>query len=215
MPDRKLEDGKGLWADQIDELARRRAFAAEMGGSENIARQHKAGRLTVRERIESVTDKGSFREIGTLAGTGEYDDDLKLKKLTPATYVAGTARIEGRPVAIGGEDFTVRGGTSFGAQRRKGGQGGYIEDLAHHYKMPLINLIDGAGGSVTSAKRRGFVVFPGVDGFERSVGLLGEVPVISAVLGTAAGGPAGAGAVASRWAASAASGRRGAASSGS
>ena len=191
MPDRKLEDGKGLWADQIDELARRRAFAAEMGGPENIARQHKAGRLTVRERIESVTDKGSFREIGTLAGTGEYDDDLKLKKLTPATYVAGTARIEGRPVAIGGEDFTVRGGTSFGAQRRKGGQGGYIEDLAHHYKMPLINLIDGAGGSVTSAKRRGFVVFPGVDGFERSVGLLGEVPVISAVLGTAAGGPAG------------------------
>ena len=118
------------------------------------------GRLTVRERIERITDTGSFREVGTLAGTGEYDEALKLKKVTPATYVAGTARIDGRPVAIGGEDFTVRGGTSFGAQRRKGGQGGYIEDLAHHYKMPLINLIDGAGGTVTSAKRRGFVVFP-------------------------------------------------------
>lgn len=191
MPDRELEKGKGFWAEQIGELGRRREFTAEMGGPENIAKQHKAGRLTVRERIERITDTGSFREVGTLAGTGEYDDALKLKNVTPATYVAGTARVDGRPVAIGGEDFTVRGGTSFGAQRRKGGQGGYIEDLAHHYKMPLINLIDGAGGTVTSAKRRGFVTFPGVDGFERSVELLGEVPVASAVLGTAAGGPAG------------------------
>ena len=191
MADREKEDGNGFWAKQLDELDRRRDFAREMGGPDNIARQHKAGRLTVRERIDRITDQGSFREIGSLAGTGEYDDNLKLTKLTPATYVAGTARINGRPVAIGGEDFTVRGGTSFGAQRRKGGQGGYIEDLAHHYKMPLVNLIDGAGGSVTSAKRRGFVTFPGIDGFERSVELLGEVPVASAVLGTAAGGPAG------------------------
>jgi acetyl-CoA carboxylase carboxyltransferase component len=162
-----------------------------MGGADNVARQHAAGRLTVRERIERVCDEGSFREIGTLAGTGKYDRNLELTHVTPATYVAGTARIDGRPVAIGGEDFTVRGGTTFGAQRRKGGQGGYIEDLAHHYKIPLVNLIDGAGGTVTSAKRRGYVVFPGVDGFERSVELLGEVPVASAVLGTAAGGPAG------------------------
>ncbi len=180
-----------FWSTQIDELGRRRQFAKGMGGPDNIARQHDAGRLTVRERIDRITDQGSFREVGTLAGSGEYDQDLKLKNVTPATYVAGTARIDGRPVAIGGEDFTVRGGTSFGAQRRKGGQGGYIEDLAHHYKIPLVNLIDGAGGTVTSAKRRGFVTFPGIDGFERSVELLGEVPVASAVLGTAAGGPAG------------------------
>ena len=184
-------DEAGYWAGQIDELEQRRRFAKEMGGPDNIARQHGAGRLTVRERIARITDADTFREVGTLAGTGEYTDDLELKKLTPATYVAGTAKIDGRPVAIGGEDFTVRGGTSFGAQRRKGGQGGFIEDLAHHYKMPLVNLIDGAGGTVTSAKRRGFVTFPGTDGFERSVELLGEVPVASAVLGTAAGGPAG------------------------
>jgi methylmalonyl-CoA decarboxylase subunit alpha len=178
-------------ADQIAELQLRREFAAQMGGSANVARQHDAGRLTIRERIERLSDANSFREIGTLAGSGQYDANLKLEKVTPATYVAGSARIDGRPVAIGGEDFTVRGGTSFSAARRKGGQGGYIEDLAHHYKLPLVNLIDGAGGSVTSAERRGYVSFPGVDGFERSVQLLGEVPVVSAVLGTAAGGPAG------------------------
>ncbi len=191
MSDRELEDEGGYWPEQIAELEKRRADAAEMGGEANIERQHGAGRLTIRERIDALTDAGSFREVGSIAGTGEYDENLKLKKLTPATYVAGSARINGRPVAIGGEDFTVRGGTSFGAMRRKGGQGGYIEDLAHHYKMPLVNLIDGAGGTVTSAKRRGYVVFPGVDGFERSVELLGEVPVVSAVMGTAAGGPAG------------------------
>jgi methylmalonyl-CoA decarboxylase subunit alpha len=191
VPDRELEDKPRFWAEKISELEKRRGHAAEMGGPENIARQHDNGRLTIRERIAGLSDAESFREVGTLAGTGEYDENLKLISVTPATYVAGSARINGRPVAIGGEDFTVRGGTSFGAQRRKGGQGGYIEDLAHHYKMPLVNLIDGAGGSVTSAKRRGFVVFPGVDGFERSVELLGEVPVVSAVLGTAAGGPAG------------------------
>lgn len=191
MPDRKLDKTPQARAAQLAELERRRAFAAEMGGPDNIARQHAAGRLTVRERIARITDPESFREIGSIAGTGTYNAALELEKLTPATYVAGTARIDGRSVAIGGEDFTVRGGTSFGAQRRKGGQGGYIEDLAHHYKMPLVNLVDGAGGTVTSAKRRGFAVFPGVDGFERSVELLGEVPVASAVLGTAAGGPAG------------------------
>jgi methylmalonyl-CoA decarboxylase subunit alpha len=191
VSDRELEDKPGFWVEKINELEKRRGHAAEMGGPDNIARQHNANRLTIRERISELTDAKSFREVGTLAGTGEYDENMNLISVTPATYVAGSARINGRPVAIGGEDFTVRGGTSFGAQRRKGGQGGYIEDLAHHYKMPLVNLIDGAGGSVTSAKRRGFVVFPGVDGFERSVELLGEVPVVSAVLGTAAGGPAG------------------------
>jgi acetyl-CoA carboxylase carboxyltransferase component len=191
VSDRELEGEGGYWPEQIAELEKRRADATEMGGAANIERQHGAGRLTIRERIDALTDAGSFREVGSIAGTGEYDENLKLKKLTPATYVAGSARINGRPVAIGGEDFTVRGGTSFGAMRRKGGQGGYIEDLAHHYKIPLVNLIDGAGGTVTSAKRRGYVVFPGVDGFERSVELLGEVPVVSAVMGTAAGGPAG------------------------
>ncbi len=175
----------------IEELEFRRRAALAMGGPEAVARQHAGGRLTVRERIARLTDAGSFREVGTLAGTGEYDRDQRLLAVKPAPYVAGLARVEGRAVAIGGEDFTVRGGTSFGALRRKGGQGGFIEDLAHHYKIPLINLIDGAGGTVTSAKRRGYTVFPGVDGFERSVELLGEVPVVCAVLGTAAGGPAG------------------------
>ena len=175
----------------LEELQFRREQALRQGGPEAVERQHKAGKLTVRERLGLIVDEQSFREIGTLTGAGHYDADNRLESVTPAPYVGGLASIGGRPVAIGGEDFTVRGGTTFGSARRKGGQGGLIEDVAFHYMVPLVNLIDGAGGSVTSIERRGHSVLPGVHGFERSAELLGRVPVASAVLGTAAGGPAG------------------------
>ena len=68
----------------------------------------------------------------------------------------GIGRIDGRPVAIGGEDYTIKGGTGFGCDRRKGGQGGFIEDLACQYRIPLVNLIDGIGGTVNTAKRKGY-----------------------------------------------------------
>lgn len=185
------------WAAQLDELAARRRFAAGLGGPEAVAKHHAQGRLTIRERIAGVVDEGSFQEVGRLTGQGRYEG-AHLNSLTPAPYVMGMARIDGRPVAIGGEDFTVRGGTSWSGDRKKGGQGGFVEDLAHQYRIPLVNLIDGAGGSVTSIQRRGHSVFPGVHGFERSVQLLGEVPVVCAVMGTAAGGPAGR-AILSHW----------------
>ncbi|MCM2561656.1 propionyl-CoA carboxylase [Lutimaribacter sp. EGI FJ00015] len=176
------------WKPEVDEIAQRSAWAEEMGGAEGIARQEARGRQTIRDRISALVDPGSFREVGKLAGTGEYVDG-KPVGVTPSSYVMGLARIDGRDVALGGEDFTVRGGTGSTA-RRKGGQGGFVEDLAHEYRIPLINLIDGAGGSVTSLKRRGYAPMPGTDDFGRSVELLGEVPVITSVMGTAAGGPA-------------------------
>src|SRR6185503_14856010 len=185
------------WQPEADELALRRGFAQGLGGEEAIAKHHTQGRLTVRERVAGLCDAGSFQEVGQLTGKGTYVDG-KLQKVAPAPYVMGLAKIDGRPVAVGGEDFTVRGGTSWGSDRRKGGQGGFVEDLAHEYRIPLVNLIDGAGGTVTSAVRRGYTVFPGVHGFERSVELMGEVPVVSAVMGTAAGGPAGR-AILSHW----------------
>ncbi len=179
------------WQKESDELEARRSWSRKMGGSENVERQHGQGRFTIRERVDALVDSGSFTEVGSLTGRGEYDEAGNLISVQPAPYVMGIARINGRPVAIGGEDFTVRGGSSPGTHRRKGGQGGFIEDLASTYLIPLINLADGAGGSVRGAEKRGYTVFPGVNSFGRSVQLLGEVPVISAVLGTAAGGPAG------------------------
>jgi acetyl-CoA carboxylase carboxyltransferase component len=187
--ERGAGDDEG-WGPELEELALRRAQAEALGGEAAVAKHRAQGRLTVRERIGGLVDAGSFQEVGRLTGQGKYEGD-KLVGVTPAPYVMGLARIDGRAVAVGGEDFTIRGGTSWSGERKKGGQGGFVEDLAHHYRIPLVNLIDGAGGSVASIRRRGYAVFPGVHGFERSVELLGEVPVVCAVLGTAAGGPAG------------------------
>ncbi|MGQ0751088.1 MAG: acyl-CoA carboxylase subunit beta [Betaproteobacteria bacterium] len=179
------------WRAEIEEVHRRRSLAEACGGAEAVAKHHAAGKLTVRERIARVLDPGSFREVGQLAGRASYDKSGSLVGFEPAPYVMGIGRIDDRPVAIGGEDYTIRAGTSFGADRRKGGQGGFIEDLAYEYRIPLINLIDGTGGTVNTARRKGYTVVPGYgqDGFERSVDLMGIVPVVSAVMGTTAGGP--------------------------
>lgn len=179
------------WRAEAEEIRYRRSLAEACGGEDAVAKHHAAGKLTVRERIAGVLDPHSFQEVGKLAGRGRYDKNGKLIGFEPAAYVMGIGTVDGRPVAIGGEDFTVRGGTSWGSDRRKGGQGGFIEDLAYEYRVPLINLCDGTGGTVNTSKRKGFSVVPGYgqDGFERSVDLMGIVPVVSAVLGTSAGGP--------------------------
>lgn len=187
------------WQEKIDELERRRKWADDLGGEERVGRHHDRGCLTVRERIAGIVDAGSFQEIGKLAGKGRYVDNA-VTKVVPAPYVMGLGKINGRPVTIGGEDYTVRGGIATGNDRRKGGRGGFVEDLAYEYRIPLVNLIDGAGGSVDSIRQRGYSAFPGsgLKGFERSVELLSCVPVVCAVMGTAAGGPA-ARAVLAHW----------------
>ena len=178
------------WKPEVEEIAQRRRWADALGGEQNVARHHASGKLTVRERIAALTDTASFQEVGRLTGQGTYVDG-RVTQVIPMPYVMGLATIDGRPVAVGGEDFTVRGGTGMGDLRRKGGQGGFVEDLAYEYRIPLVNFVDGAGGTATSQKRRGYAVFPGLHGFERSVDLMSRVPVVSAVLGSAAGGPAG------------------------
>jgi methylmalonyl-CoA decarboxylase subunit alpha len=179
------------WRTEIEELHQRRALAEACGGPAAVARHHAAGKLTVRERIAALLDAGTFREVGKLAGRASYDRSGRLTAFEPAPYVMGIGKIDGRAVAVGGEDYTIRAGTGFGSDRRKGGQGGFIEDLAWEYRIPLVNLIDGTGGTVNTAKRKGYTVVPGYgqDGCERSTDLLGIVPVVSAVMGTTAGGP--------------------------
>ena len=125
-----------------------------------------------------------------MAGAPTWEGD-KFKDIVPAPYVMGLAKIKDRWVAIGGEDFTVRGGSSAGLARRKGGQGGFVEDMAREFRIPMINLIDGTGANVASALKSNYKRLPAKSGYERCMQLLGMVPVVSAVLGATAGGPAG------------------------
>ena len=123
-------------------------LAQEHGGREAVAAQHAQGRLAIRERIDALLDAGSFREQGPIAGASELGDDGALRAFTPANYVLGTGRIDGRPCVVGGEDFTQRGGSPSPAGLRKSV---FAEDLCLRLRVPLVRLLQGAGGSVTAA----------------------------------------------------------------
>ena len=174
------------WEPELSELRRREQLAQRMGGEERVARQHSSGRLTVRERIERLLDPGSFHETGALAGAGRYDDDGELTDFTPANMVVGQGRIDGRRVAIQGDDFTVRGGAADAAIWTKNA---YAERLAHDLRIPLVRLVDGTGGggSVKSLEDMGFTYVPPLPGFELVVANLSRVPVVAAALGPVAG----------------------------
>src|SRR5207244_11194201 len=100
------------WKPELDDLARREAFAREMGGVDKVKRQRDQGRLTVRERIDGIVDQKTFHEIGAISGIGEYDEQGALKHLTPANCAFRRARIDGRTGVVVGDDFTVRGGSA-------------------------------------------------------------------------------------------------------
>src|SRR3954452_19301636 len=100
------------WQPELGELARRTELARRMGGDEKVARHRELGKLPVRERIARVLDADSFHEIGTLSGRGRYGEDGTLDDFTPANFVMGRGRIDGRAVVVGGDDFTVRGGSA-------------------------------------------------------------------------------------------------------
>ena len=178
------------WQPELDELARREALAAQMGGPDKVKRQHDAGRLTVRERIHRLVDGGSFHEVGALSGSGEYDDGGTLKSLTPANCVFGRGRIDGRPVVVVGDDFTVRGGSADASIANKPLM---AEDMAAEFRLPIVRLVEGSGGggSVKTIETKGASNLPGgigtTRGFWRMTANLAEVPVVGLGLGSVAG----------------------------
>ena len=182
-----------VWQDEVEEIRRRRKLAAKQGGKDAVARQHAKGRLTLRERISRLVDEESFEELGQAAGASEYDEDGNKIGFTPANFILGFAKIDGRQVIVGGEDFTVRGGSPNPAGLRKSV---YAEELACRYKVPLIRLHEGGGGSVTGAAGKKGPSGPVGDSVAskprfQSVGeAMAMVPVMSAALGPVAGLPA-------------------------
>lgn len=171
------------WCSELSELERRQELARAMGGPENIARQHAAHRMTARERIDRLLDRGSFQEIGVLAGRAHYDSEGKVDGLSPANVVTGTGLIEGRKVVVAAEDFTVRGGSSEATSPEKWQ---YAERLALEYRWPMIRLVETAGGSVNLVRQMGATKLPGYPHW-RWVDMLSTVPVVSAALGACAG----------------------------
>ncbi len=169
------------------ELDLRRASALAQGGEAGIARQHARGKLTARERIARLLDAGSFHEMGMLAGKGEYDESGAYKSFTPSNSVVGTGALAGRRVVVAADDFTIRGGSSESAVSDKWV---YAERYAHQMRMPLVRLVDTAGGSVRLLEQQKATKIPGYANWPW-MQLLGQAPVV----GVAAGACAGLGAI--------------------
>jgi len=179
------------WTPELDELARRTAMAHQMGGADKVKRQHDAGRLTVRERITQLLDADSFHEVGALSGIGDYHPDGSVKDVMPANCVFGRGRIDGKPVVVVGDDFTVRGGSADASIAAKPLM---AEDMASDFRLPIIRIIEGSGGggSVKTIETKGASNLPGgigesARGFYKMTANLAEVPVVGLGLGSVAG----------------------------
>lgn len=178
------------WQPELDELMKREAFAKRMGGEDKIKRQHDSGRLTIRERVDALVDKGSLHEIGTIAGQAVYDENNDLVDLTPSNSFLGRARINGRPVVVVGDDFTVRGGSADATIKEKNLM---AERMAYEFLIPIVRLIEGSGGggSVKTIETKGRANLPSGAGLSIGSHLMaknmGTVPTVALGLGPVAG----------------------------
>lgn len=166
---------------QIQDLEERRSRASAMGGEAKIERQHSKGKLTARERVDLLVDPGTFQEYGLLAS---HHDQKPGDPITPADgLVAGTGRVDGRPVGLFAEDATVYGGSvsyvNFDKRLR-------IQQLCATELIPFIGMFDGAGARAQTlgSTAEGAPIFSHTLGWAR---LSGQVPTVSLVMGPCAG----------------------------
>ncbi|MEM7465622.1 MAG: carboxyl transferase domain-containing protein [Pseudomonadota bacterium] len=182
------------WQKIIEGIAKRRRLARQQGGDAAIEKHHAKGRLTIRERIAALVDKNSFQEHGKMSGAAELDEQLEIDVFSPANYVVGVAKINQRAIVVGGEDFTLKGGSPNAAGLRKSV---YAEHLAIDLGLPLVRLLEGGGGSVSNApsdpRKPQTVGSPlhELPRFQVIAQAMSRVPIVSAALGPVAGFPAG------------------------
>ena len=166
-----VQDGAEGWREALDDLASRRVASRAMGGEERLAKHRAAGKLDARARISHLLDPGSFLEMGTLVGGEEAPSDA---------VVTGSGCIDGRPVMVAAEDFTVKAGTISQAANAKRYR---VADLAARDRVPLIMMLEGAG---FRADGRAHTTRSPTDLIAQSR-CSGRVPLITAVLGASAG----------------------------
>ena len=170
----KKSPAKHGWGPLLDDLENRRQRARAMGGAERLEKLGGRGQLNARERIDALLDPGSFQELGSLVGD--------IEEGAPAdAFPAGLGTIEGRPVLVGAEDFTVMGGSiGLGAADKR-----YrLTQLAKDERVPLVFILHGAGHRVTNALK-GHGRSP--NDLQGLVDLAGIVPTVCVVAGPAAG----------------------------
>ena len=175
-------DGAGQTDHLNQSLTERRADVHLGGGQKRIDAQHARGKLTARERIDSILDTGSFEEIAPHLQHRHSALGLDRQRYAGDGVVTGFGLIEGRRVAIFAQDFTVLGGSFSEAQAIKVGR---LLELATSGGLPILALLDSVGARI----QEGVWSLAGFgDLFWRNTQASGVVPQISLMLGPCAGG---------------------------
>src|SRR5256886_17650740 len=153
-----------------------------MGGPERVGRQHDAGKLTARERLERLLDPGSFSELDMFVAHQAREFGMDKVDAPADGVVTGYGMIDGRPVCTFSQDFTVLGGSLGEAHARKIVK---IMDMALRTGVPIIGLNDSGGARI----QEGVASLGGFAGvFFRNTRASGGVPPISAGVVTGAEG---------------------------
>lgn len=169
-------------SDKREKLAQKRAQSLLGGGEERIASQHKKGKLSARERLRYLLDKGSFEEIGALVKHRSTDFGMDKQHIPGDGVVTGYGTINGRLVYVFSQDFTVFGGSLSETHAEKICK---IMDMAMKNGAPVIGLNDSGGARI----QEGVVSLGGyADIFYKNTRASGVIPQLSAIMGPCAGG---------------------------
>jgi len=168
--------------DKLEQLHRINAEAEAGGGTERREREHNAGKLTARERIDLLLDEGTFEELDKFVRHRSVDFGMADSRPAGDGFVTGYGRIEGRLVYVFAQDFTVFGGSLSESNALKICK---VMDLAMRVGAPLIGLNDSGGARI----QEGVMSLAGyADIFLRNTLASGVIPQISAIMGPCAGG---------------------------
>jgi len=166
----------------VDDLRERERRAEEGGGAERLQRQHEAGKLTARERIDLLFDPGTFEEVDKLVTHRCRDFGMESQVFPGDGVITGHGRVHGRVVYAFAQDFTVFGGSLSETNAAKICK---VMDMAVRNGCPIIGLNDSGGARI----QEGVVSLGGyADIFLRNTLASGVVPQISAIMGPCAGG---------------------------
>src|SRR4249919_1221289 len=168
--------------DILEKLEERRARARAGGGQTRIDAQHKRGKLTARERLELLMDRGSFEEFDMFVEHRSADFGMENSRIPGDGVVTGWGTVNGRTVFAFAKDFTVFGGSLSETHAQKIMK---VQDMAMKARAPIIGLFDAGGARI----QEGVAALGGYgEVFKRNVIASGVIPQISVIMGPCAGG---------------------------
>ena len=172
------------WVDALTHLEQARQAALALGGEEAVERIHERGKLTARQRVETLIDSGSFEEIGLLVEGEVPSADGASKKIPADNVVCGWAKIEGRTVCIVADDGTQLGGAGSVVNIEKRFR---LRHMAIQHRCPFIGLYEGSAIRFQDSMDAGLMTR--IPAFKEVVDCAGVIPQFAAVLGPAYGRP--------------------------